>query len=132
MSSEVGQQLPVIELLQEKAAVCLQTPSLAEHRRPTAEEQEDKVDNVRFTDFGNSQPYRLRRLARRARKARRYNITSSKKGHLPVLPSPPDWWRCWLEIAQPLQPGQGKRTDQLRYPDNEVKGDKGDNRGMVR
>jgi len=26
------------------------------------------------------------------------------------------------EIAQPLQPGQGKRTDRLRYPDNEVEG----------
>lgn len=26
-----------------------------------------------------------------------------------------------LEIAQPLQPGQGRRTDLLRYPDNEVK-----------
>ena len=26
-----------------------------------------------------------------------------------------------LEIAQPLQPGQGKRTDLLHYPDNEVK-----------
>jgi hypothetical protein len=37
---------------------------LAEHRRPTAEEQLAKPDNVRFTDFGNSTSYLLRRIAR--------------------------------------------------------------------
>jgi hypothetical protein len=37
---------------------------LAEHRRPTAEEQEDKGDVVTFTERGNSQAYLLRRIAR--------------------------------------------------------------------
>lgn len=41
---------------------------LAQHRRPTTEEQEGKVDNVNFTEAkgGNSQAYLLRRLARDA------------------------------------------------------------------
>lgn len=37
---------------------------LAEHRRPTKEEQTDKVDNVKFTQGGNQSEYLLRRLAR--------------------------------------------------------------------
>lgn len=41
---------------------------LAAHGRPTTAEAEKKADNVRFTDFGNSQSYLLRRLARDAPK----------------------------------------------------------------
>ena len=37
---------------------------LAAHRRPTAEEQESKVDNVNLLQGGNSQTYLLRRIAR--------------------------------------------------------------------
>jgi hypothetical protein len=42
------------------------TRPLAEHRRPTAEEQKGKGDNVTFTERGNSQAYLLQRLARDA------------------------------------------------------------------
>jgi hypothetical protein len=37
---------------------------LAAHRRPTAEEQEGKGDNVTITERGNGQTYLLRRIAR--------------------------------------------------------------------
>lgn len=48
------------------AAAAAQAQPLAEHRRPTAEEQADKGDDGTFTRGSNSQAYLLRRLARDA------------------------------------------------------------------